>query len=246
MNERMVQSLCVASIAIVLLGASDASTAQGASVNTLVDAFRFTLITRVSQNHLRTQCGKWFPTDKTRIDHAYFRWTLSNDEELTAVKQLYKGLSPTEKEDVHTNIAVATRELVAFLAPLQARQRQAACSNTVTEWVNGVRNIARMSPPASEKLLAFLEEHSLSEVERHTKNTYSGCIKQLLNNGRDYDLADEMCICVAEGFADLPIEEQLSMKEFAESNEHDAIVAHPSIQALGGRLAHCNRENPSE
>ena len=213
-------------------------------MNSLADAFRLGLSSRVANEQLRVQCGKWFPADKLQIDYAYFLWTLANEDELTATTKYLDEAPPSETSQIEVYVARSRNELAAILAPLQEQQRQSACSNTVAEWTNGARNIKTLSQLGTEKFVAYLKSRPLTEMERHTRNAYNGCVKQSFNKKRDYDQADKMCTCIADALSEMPIEEVRSMNEFSRDNDVDAIQTHPSTQEVVKRLAHCGPKNP--
>lgn len=195
-----------------------------------------------TNNYVRNICGDWAPDIKREIDMHFYVWETRNADEISAVEKIREQTEVAILDQIQ-NVATDRMSSAILSTGLStAEERRAFCIYAAKSMSEDSGTIKSMTPNASRFLLDYLSAHPLSASEYRDRELITGCTKQGLNLGSDFDVISGFCDCtigtLSGGMTDEEFDEYYEV-----INEQGTQVASklPQREALIPQLEQCQK-----
>ncbi len=221
-------------------------TAQGnpyADADNLDQAFGMVFTARLSNNYARLRCAQWLPDIKSAIDRHYYRWEVTNADEISAIDRLIESYPSGYVAGLRATSGIMVAS--SFEQQLSEFPDQRAFCNFAAHQMSGnFGNIQATTPMASEFLREYLAENPWSELESYDRDSEIGCVTHGLNSGGNLDDFLATCSCIVETTVEVMTEaEREEYYQTILSGGADAARALPQVRALEPHLERCWEES---
>ncbi len=148
-----------------------------------------------TNEYIRSRCAEWVPDIKSEIDMHFYVWATSNADEISAVKRIGAQKDEAILDQLASVAANGVQSAISGAGLTEPDDRRAFCIRQAKSKSADSGTIRQRTPNASRFLLNYLSSHQLSASEYRNRELVTGCTKQGLNMGSDFDVISAYCEC---------------------------------------------------